>query len=130
MNAIVQKDKRCDIDKRYDKMWNDLCRNAKLTARQSTLVSFYLRELLTLRIHEVESARDTNCLTCLAHALTAKGYRKASEVVDEIKNSILEGSAKIESDNSDALYGAKFAIEKVVLPIIEAIENKYTEGVK
>jgi ADP-ribosylglycohydrolase len=27
---------------------------------------------------------DTTCLTCLAHALTAKGYRKASEVAREI----------------------------------------------
>ena len=25
-----------------------------------------------------------NCLTCLAHALTAKGYRKASDVAREI----------------------------------------------
>lgn len=65
MNAIVQKDKRSDIDKKYDKMWNDLCRKAKLTARQSTLVSFYLRELLTLRIHEVEGARDMSWLASL-----------------------------------------------------------------
>jgi hypothetical protein len=27
---------------------------------------------------------DTNCLTCLAHALTEKGYRKASDVAREI----------------------------------------------
>ncbi len=65
MNAIVQKDKRSDLDKKYDKMWNDLCRNAKLTARQSTLVSYYLRELLTLRIHEIESACDMGWLSAL-----------------------------------------------------------------
>jgi hypothetical protein len=65
MNAIVQKDKRSDLDKRYDKMWNKLCDSAKLTARQSTLVSYYLRELLTLRIHEVESARDMSWLLSL-----------------------------------------------------------------
>lgn len=26
---------------------------------------------------------DTNCLTCLAHALTKKGYRKADELIAE-----------------------------------------------
>lgn len=26
---------------------------------------------------------DTNCLTCLAHALTGKGYRKADELIAE-----------------------------------------------
>lgn len=65
MDALVQLDKRSDIDKKYDKMWNDLCRNAKLTARQSTIVSYYLRELLTLRIHEVESARDMSWISAL-----------------------------------------------------------------
>lgn len=27
---------------------------------------------------------DTHCVACLAHALTAKGYRKASDVAEEI----------------------------------------------
>ena len=60
--------------------------------------------------------------------LSYNGYRKASDVVDEIKKYILEGAATIESHNSDALYGAKFAIENVVLPILEAFKKKYTEG--
>lgn len=28
---------------------------------------------------------DTNCLTCLAHALTEKGYRKADDLIAEIE---------------------------------------------
>lgn len=65
MDAIVQLDKRSELDKKYDKMWNKLCNQAKLTARQSTIVSYYLRELLSLRIHEVECARDMGWLASL-----------------------------------------------------------------
>lgn len=58
------------------------------------------------------------------------GYRKADEVVEEITKSILEGVETIQSDNSDALLGATFAIEIVVLPILEAYKKKYTESEK
>ena len=57
-------------------------------------------------------------------------YRKASEVVEEIEKYILEGAATIEGNNSDSMYGAKFAIEKVVLPILEAFKKKYMEQEK
>lgn len=36
---------------------------------------------------------DTHCVSCLAHALTQKGYRKASEVAKEIFEEI-ESSSK------------------------------------
>ena len=55
------------------------------------------------------------------------GYCKASELIEEIEKYILEGATTIESNNSDSMYGAKFAIEKVVLPILEAFKKKYTE---
>ncbi len=83
-----------------------------------------------------EMANDLENHTCMSQfqaeiasrMLYAKGYRKASEVADEIEKYILEGVQTIESENSDALYGAKFAIEKVVLPILGAFKKKYTEG--
>ena len=37
---------------------------------------------------------DTNCLTCLAHALTEKGYRKSTDLAREIFEEI-EASAKV-----------------------------------
>jgi hypothetical protein len=85
----------------------------------------------------VMCGRDKDCLVCpiqspclmrnCAELLNAEGYREASDVVAEIEKYILEGATTIESKNSDALYGAKFAIEKVVLPILEAFKKKYTE---
>ena len=65
-----------------------------------------------------------------AKELYNAGYRKASEVAEEIEKYILEGASTIKSENSDCLYGAKFAIEKVVLPILEAYKKKYTEEEK
>lgn len=65
MKAIVNLDKRNEFDKKWDKMWNDLVRNAKLTPIQSTLVGRYLRELMGMRIHEVESAVDMGWLIAL-----------------------------------------------------------------
>lgn len=66
----------------------------------------------------------------IAEKLYNAGYRKASEVAEEIEKYILEGASTIKSENSDCLYGAKFAIEKVVLPILEAYKKKYTEEEK
>lgn len=65
MKAIVNLDKRGELDKKWDKMWNDLVRSAKLTPIQSNLVGRYLRELLQLRMREVESACDMAWLLAL-----------------------------------------------------------------
>lgn len=65
MKAKVTLDKRSDFDKKWDKLWNELVRSAKLSAIQSTLVAAYLRKLMTMRIHEVESAVDMGWLLSL-----------------------------------------------------------------
>ena len=65
MKARVTLDKRSDFDKKWDKLWNDLCRSARLTPIQSGLVSRYLREIIGMRIHEIEAACDMAWLTAL-----------------------------------------------------------------
>ena len=65
MKARVTLDKRSDFDKKWDKLWNDLVRNAKLTPIQSALVGRYLRELLGMRMGEIEAACDMAWLTAL-----------------------------------------------------------------
>lgn len=65
MKAIVNRDKRSEVDKKYDERWNKLCRDANLSARQSMVVAQYLREIMSLRIHEVESAVDMGWITAL-----------------------------------------------------------------
>jgi hypothetical protein len=74
---------------------------------------------------------DRKCdLAILVENLYNAGYRKSTNLAEEIEKYILEGASTIQTDNSDALYGAKFAIEKVVLPILEAYKKKYTESEK
>lgn len=65
MKAIVERDRRCEIDKVFDNLWNKLCREARLTPIQSTLVAKYLRQIIEMRIHEVESAVDMGWLIAL-----------------------------------------------------------------
>ena len=49
---------------------------------------------------------DTHCVACLAHALTEKGYRKSSEVAEEI---FAEIEKKILANTSD-ISGCKHRI--------------------
>lgn len=65
MKAIIQKDRRSAIDRRFDEMWNKLCREARLTPIQSNLVAKYLREIMTVRFHEIQSADDMSWLLAL-----------------------------------------------------------------
>lgn len=65
MKAKVQLDKRNEIDRKFDDMWNKLVRTAKLTPMQSNLVAKYLREIMGMRMHEIESAKDMGWILAL-----------------------------------------------------------------
>lgn len=70
---------------------------------------------------------DTHCVACLAHALTAKGYRKASEVAKEVIDEFLNAMRK-KHEEQRRVYGGALAL---LLPDIEQIskelKKKYTE---
>ena len=65
MKAIIKKDRRSAIDRRFDDLWNKLCREARLTPMQSNLVGKYLREIMIIRFHEIQSADDMSWLLSL-----------------------------------------------------------------
>lgn len=65
MNAIVDRDRRCKVDKAFDGAWNRMCREARLTPKQSAVVAQYLRWLVEKRIMETESAVDMGWLIAL-----------------------------------------------------------------
>lgn len=65
MNAIINKDKRNEIDRKFDMMFNGMVAKAKLTPKQSQIVARYLREIMAMRLHEIESARDMGWLLSL-----------------------------------------------------------------
>lgn len=65
MNAIVNKDPRSAIDRKWDEMFEELCRKARLDPKQRMLVRVYARELLSLKIHEIEGAVEMAYLASL-----------------------------------------------------------------
>ena len=65
MNAIIKKDRRSEIDRKFDMMYNGMVAKAKLTPKQSQIVAKYLREIMAMRLHEIESARDMGWLLSL-----------------------------------------------------------------
>lgn len=65
MNVKVVRDERSETDRKYDELWSKLCKSARLTPMQSNLVAKYLREIIGMRIHEIESAVDMGWLISL-----------------------------------------------------------------
>lgn len=68
MNAIVKKDKRNEIDRKFDMMYNGMVAKAKLTPKQSQIVARYLREIMDMRLHEIESAKDMGWILALVES--------------------------------------------------------------
>lgn len=65
MKVRVVKDRRCEIDRQYDEMFNKMVRDANLTARQRVIVQTYLRSIVRMRIHEIEGAVEMGYLLAL-----------------------------------------------------------------
>lgn len=65
MNALVKRDRRCAEDKAFDGAWNKMCREARLSPKQSAIVAQYVRWVISRRIVETESAVDMGWLTAL-----------------------------------------------------------------
>jgi hypothetical protein len=65
MKAILTKDRRSKIDTKFDDMWNKLCREANLSIKQSMVVARYLRDIMGMRLHEIESVKDMSWLIAL-----------------------------------------------------------------
>lgn len=58
MKAKVCLDKRADIDKKYDVLFERMVRDAALSPKQRYIVSTYLHNIIGDKIHEVENAMD------------------------------------------------------------------------
>ena len=65
MKAKINIDKRNEVDKMWDDMYNKMVRTANLTPKQSMVVSKYLREIIGLRIHEIEAAVEMSYMLAL-----------------------------------------------------------------
>ena len=65
MKVKVEADRRSEVDKLYAAKYNKMVASAKLNPRQATIVSAYVRDLLGIRMHEIESALDMAWLIAL-----------------------------------------------------------------
>lgn len=65
MKAKVIRDRRSDIDREYDDLFNKMVRDAGLSARQRIIVQTYLRNIIRMRIHEIEAAVEMSYLLAL-----------------------------------------------------------------
>ena len=71
MKAIVNRDNRCEIDRRFDERYNKMIREAKLTPRQINVVAAYMHGIMEMRIHEIRGAVDMSWILSLAEG---EGY--------------------------------------------------------
>lgn len=65
MKAIIRQDRRSDIDRKFDMMYNGMVEKAKLTPKQSQIVARYLREIMGMRLHEIEAVKDMGWISAL-----------------------------------------------------------------
>lgn len=65
MKAIVNKDPRPAIDRKWDEMFERLVRDASLNPKQRAIVRAYVRDLLSLKIHEIEGAVEMSYIYSL-----------------------------------------------------------------
>ena len=75
---------------------------------------------------------DTHCVACLAHALTAKGYRKASDVAREIITDFAN-MIKCHSFYISDCYGEvneNMVTVKAICEVEAELKKKYTESEK
>lgn len=93
MNAKVELDKRNELDKKYDIMWNKLCRDANLNPRQKFIVSKYIRDLLGTRMNEVQAATEMAYILAMIETVnfgTRKGSTRILKVQDRAREHINE----------------------------------------
>lgn len=93
MKVKVTSDKRNELDKKYDTMWNKLCHDAALNPRQRYIVTKFVRELLGTRMNEVMAATEMAYMLALVEIMqfgTRKGSTRLLKVQDRAREHINE----------------------------------------
>ena len=108
MNAKVELDKRNELDKKYDMMWNKLCREANLNPRQKYIVRKYVHDLLGTRMNEVQAATEMAYMLGMIEIEnfgTRKGSTRLLRVQDRAREHINKAyGAKSIDANGDIGY--------------------------
>lgn len=102
MKAKVEKDRRSDVDKAFDKIYNKMVHDAKLTPRQENIVAAYMRKIMVMRMHEVESVVDMSwMLSAIENDRCGTDPKKGATRLVKLQN----GAAEIRNE----AYGHEFA---------------------
>lgn len=107
MNAKVELDKRNELDKKYDTMWNKLCRDASLNPKQRFIVSKYIRDLLGTRMNEVQAATEMAYMLAMIETVsfgTRKGSTRLLKVQDRAREHINESYGS-KSFDANGVFG-------------------------
>ena len=65
MKVKVVKDRRGEADRKIDDLYNKMVRTARLTPLQENTVADYIRKILIIRMHEIESVTDMSWMISL-----------------------------------------------------------------
>lgn len=107
MKAKVTLDKRNELDKKYDMMWNKLCREANLNPRQKYVVQKYIRDILGTKMNEVQAATEMAYMLGMIETVnfgTKKGSTRLLKVQDRAREHINETYGS-KSFDANGIYG-------------------------
>lgn len=68
MKVKVSADRRSEIDKRFDSIYNKMVRDAHLSPKQENIVATYLHKIMQMRINEIEAAVEMAYLIALVES--------------------------------------------------------------
>ena len=93
MNAKVTLDKRNELDKKYDTMWNKFYKDANLNPKQKIVVQKFVRDLLGTRMNEVQASTEMAYMLALIEVErfgTRHGATRLLRVQDRAREHINE----------------------------------------
>lgn len=68
MKVKVSADRRSEIDKRFDSVYNKMVRDAHLSPKQENIVATYLHKIMNMRVTEIEAAVEMGYLIALVES--------------------------------------------------------------
>jgi hypothetical protein len=68
MKVKVSADRRSEIDKRFDSIYNKMVRDAHLSPKQENIVATYLHKIMNMRVTEIEAAVEMGYLIALVES--------------------------------------------------------------
>ena len=89
MKSKVELDKRNDLDKRYDRLFDKMVRDAHLTPKQKYIVTNYIEKVIGEKVREVENAMDMGFWISIIELFNF-GHNKRATRLPRLQNYVRE----------------------------------------